>query len=150
DLSEPSMGKAGARFGRNVPLAATTRESERSVLRPNPRTVSRELMTRHQFVPAPTLNLHAAAWLQFMVHDWLSHGTNSRPDEATPWQVPLAEDDPWDFQRPMQILRTRPDPTRPPDSNGSPTYLNTETHWWDGSQLYGSCADLEARVRAGV
>ena len=149
DLTRPSMGRAGARFGRNVPISATVRESERSVLRPNPRLISRELLTRHQFQPATIINLHAAAWLQFMVHDWLSHGKNLKPEEADPWQVPLDDGDPWDYQRPMQILRTRPDPTRPPGSGGSPTYLNTETHWWDASQLYGSSPDIEAKVRSG-
>src|SRR5919108_240919 len=32
---------------------------------------------------------------------------------------------------------------------GPPTFINTETHWWDGSQLYGSHADRQAEVRAG-
>src|SRR2546426_10639784 len=82
DLTQPSMGSVGARFGRNVPISATTREDERSVLRPNPRQVSLELMTRHEFQPAKIINLHAAAWLQFMVHDWLSHGKNLKPEEA--------------------------------------------------------------------
>ena len=43
---------------------------------PNPRTVSRELLARKDFIPATTLNLLAAAWLQFEVHDWMSHGEN--------------------------------------------------------------------------
>ena len=50
----------------------------------------------------------------------------------------------------MRILRTRPDPTRPPDGDGAPpTYANTETHWWDASQIYGSDAATQARVRSG-
>ena len=36
--------------------------------------VSRELLTRHDFIPATSLNLLAAAWIQFMVKDWFSHG----------------------------------------------------------------------------
>ena len=44
-----------------------------NLLVPNPRTVSRELMTREQFQPATILNLLAAAWIQFMVHDWFVH-----------------------------------------------------------------------------
>jgi hypothetical protein len=115
-------------------------------MRPNPRTVSRELLSRDTFKPATTLNLLAAAWLQFMVHDWLSHGKNQKEN---PWLIPLADDDPWP-QHPMQILRTRPDPTRgPADAGMPPTYANTETHWWDGSQIYGSDAATQARVRSG-
>ena len=55
--------------------------------------------------------------------------------------MPIGNDDPWP-QKPMVIPRTIADPTRPPgDTSGPPTYLNTETHWWDGSQLYGNNAD---------
>jgi hypothetical protein len=80
-----------------------------------------------------------------MIRDWFSHGKSVTDD---PWQVRLADDDPWP-QRPMRILRTRPDPTRPPGSGDlPPTYVNTETHWWDGSQIYGSGAEQQALLRA--
>ena len=49
----------------------------------------------------------------------------------------------------MQIMRTRKDPTHLPEDSSPPTYLNTETHSWDGSQLYGSNADAHKRVRSG-
>ena len=58
-----AMGAANTRFGRNVPLEATVPDAER-MMTPNPRVVSRALMTRHEFVPATTLNLLAACWLQ--------------------------------------------------------------------------------------
>jgi hypothetical protein len=147
DLDAPGMGQAGARFGRNVPLEQASPDRDR-VLQPNPRTVSRELMTREAFVPATTLNVLAAAWLQFMIRDWFSHGKS--PTE-NPWQVPLAEDDQWP-ERPMEIMRTRPDPTRTADDDAAglpPTYVNVESHWWDGSQLYGSNEETQARVRLG-
>src|SRR3712207_2860821 len=51
DLAQPAMGRAGTRFGRNVPLAQTFPEPEQALLVPNPRTVSRELLTRHTFQP---------------------------------------------------------------------------------------------------
>ena len=50
------------------------------MLKPNPRTISRELLARREFIPATTLNVLAAAWLQFEVHDWMSHGTNDVED----------------------------------------------------------------------
>ena len=98
-------------------------------------------MTRHEFLPATKLNVLAGAWLQFMIRDWFSHG---KSEKENPWKVDVAEDDPWTQERPMQILRTRKDPTHLPEDPSPPTYLNTETHWWDGSQLYGSNADASA------
>jgi hypothetical protein len=140
DLAHPLMGSAGMRFGRNVPLQRTAPDPR--MLWPNPRQVSRELLARDTFKPATTLNLLAAAWLQFMVHDWLSHGRN---DKDSPWQVPLPSGDDWP-EDPMRILRTHADPTH---VDGPPTYLNTATHWWDASQLYGSDAQTLAGLRSG-
>nr|MBA2599555.1 peroxidase [Actinomycetota bacterium] len=74
DLESPGMGSVGSRFGRNVPLQHTFPEKEPQLLTPNPRLVSRELLTRERFQPATTLNVLAAAWIQFEVHDWFSHG----------------------------------------------------------------------------
>jgi hypothetical protein len=146
DLDHPEMGSTGTRFGRNVPIDRTYQELPERIMQPNPRLASRELLTRDIFKPATTLNLLAAAWLQFMVHDWLSHGRNAKDN---PWQVPLARDDDWP-ENPMRVLRTRADPTRPPGDDGyPPTYANTATHWWDASQLYGSGADILSRLRSG-
>ena len=146
DLEDPAMGSAGTRFGRNVPVELTYPENEWALLRPSPRTVSRELLTRHEFRPATTLNVLAGAWLQFMIRDWFSHG---KSEKENPWKLDLTEDDPWTQERPMQVMRTRKDPTHPPEDSSPPTYLNTETHWWDGSQLYGSDAEAQKRVRSG-
>src|SRR5438552_1591421 len=57
DLSQPRMGSIGSRFGRNVPLTNAWPEPDAGLLEPNPRTVSRELLTRDEFIPATTLNL---------------------------------------------------------------------------------------------
>ena len=133
DLSNPAMGAIGARFGRNVPVDLTWPEPGQRILEPNPRLVSRELLTRDRFIPATTLNVLAAAWLQFEVHDWLSHGKN---EKENPWEVELAEDDPW-YQRSMRIPRTRRDPTDRDDGT-PPTFITADSHWWDGSQIYGS------------
>lgn len=145
DLDHPGMGMAGARFGRNVPHAKTWPEPEPALMEPSPRTVSRELLTRHTFQPAETLNVLAAAWLQFMIRDWFSHGTSPTDN---PWRVPISDDDDW-HERPMTIMRTPPDPTRAPGEVGHPpTYVNHETHWWDGSQLYGSSREAQERLRS--
>src|SRR5436190_9963667 len=143
DLDDPLMGSLGSRFGRNVPLALTVREPEDRLLDPNPRLVSRELLTRREFVPATTLNLLAGAWIQFEVHDWFSHGKN---EAENPWVLPLADDDPWP-ERPMEIQRTRRDPSADPD--GPPTSVTDDTHWWDGSQVYGREPSFAQALRTG-
>ena len=144
DLQDPQMGRADTRFGRNFPLEEAHADLDR-LMKPSPREVSLRLMTRDQFKPATTLNLLAAAWIQFQVHDWFSHGKNV---QEKPHEIPLKPDDPWP-EKPMKIRRTRPDPTRPSDSgNHAPTYLNVETHWWDGSQIYGSTQQIQDQVRS--
>ena len=139
DRTHDAMGSAGALFGRNVPPAET---APSKVLTPNPRQVSLELLTREKFQPATTLNVLAAAWLQFEVHDWFSHGTNE-PDD--PWLIDLDPNDPWP-QHPMQIQRTLQ--AAPTTDGKPPTYANTETHWWDASQVYGSTLELQKMVRS--
>src|SRR5690242_11333639 len=50
DLAHPAMGSVGTRFGRNVPLR-NAYPDEATVLTPNPRAVSLELLTRDTFQP---------------------------------------------------------------------------------------------------
>ena len=145
DLEQPRMGAIHTRFGRNVPLDATFPEPDEALLAPNPRTVSRELMTREEFLPATTLNVLAAAWIQFEVHDWFSHG---KEDEGPPWELELADDDEWP-DRPMTIRRARRDPTSDDDPRTPPTYVTDDSHWWDGSQIYGSKEDFATAIRSG-
>jgi len=145
DLGNPAMGMRGTRFGRNIPLEHTRPEPPDRLLSPSPRLVSRELLTRHEFIPATTVNLLAASWIQFMVKDWFSHGEG---DPAQRWDIPLSEDDPWP-DRPMSILKTIPDPTRVEKDPSPPTFINSETHWWDASHIYGTTAEGQMRRRSG-
>jgi hypothetical protein len=144
DLEQPLMGSVGTRFGRNVPRGYTFPEPDGALLAPSPRTVSRELMTRKRFLPATTLNVLAAAWIQFEVHDWFSHGKN---EEEHNWELELAGDDDWPH-RPMVIPRTRRDPTSDEDPETPPTFVTADSHWWDGSQIYGSKEDFAGAIRA--
>jgi hypothetical protein len=143
DLDDPLMGGIGSRFGRNIPLGAVVPPTEDTILEPSPRRVSRELLTRDRFIPATTLNLLAGAWIQFEVHDWFSHGDNVAEN---PWKVPLDEGDQWPHD-PMEIQRTRPDPSA--DPSGPPTFVTADTHWWDGSQIYGSDPQFARAIRSG-
>jgi Animal haem peroxidase len=133
DAHDPDMGRAGARFGRNHPLGLTIPEKIPLLMQPNPRVVSTSLLNRDTFKPATSLNVLAAAWIQFQNHDWFSHGDNS-PDRIV--EVPLEEGDDWG-EPTMKVRSTSPDP-HPSGKEVAPTYVNTVTHWWDGSQIYAS------------
>jgi hypothetical protein len=146
DLSKPWMGMRGARFGRNVRLESCWGEMPPGIMDPSPRVVSNKLMARREFVPVPHLNVLAAAWIQFMVHDWLSHGPNVKAMQ--PHRVPLPPGDDWPGGE-MTVLPTLPDPRRGAADDGRPlVYTNVETAWWDGSQIYGSWLERQQRVRA--
>jgi hypothetical protein len=142
DLQFPSMGSCARRFGRNVPLEHTFPDTANLMI-PSPRVVSRELMTREQFQPATILNLLAAAWIQFMVHDWFVHKRS--PDEHV--DIPLAPGDDWSDPV-MRVPASVPEPA-PPGSTRPPAYANPNSHWWDGSQVYGSDPVVAAKLRAG-
>ena len=105
-------------------------------------------MTRHEFQPASFLNLLAASWIQFMVHDWFVHKRSSVDDGI---EIPLAPGDDWSDQK-MKVPRSVPDPA-PAGSTRPPAYANPNSHWWDGSQIYGSDNDdcfETAHTRLGV
>ncbi len=146
DLDNPRMGMAGSRFGRNVPVEHTVPDPPDRIMQPSPREVSRALLTRDGLIPAKSVNALVAAWLQFMIRDWFSHGKS--PVE-NPWEIPLTDDDPWP-DPPMRVMRTRSDPTAPAGDTGRPpTYANTETHWWDASQIYGTTVEHQRWIRTG-
>ncbi|MEL6776757.1 MAG: peroxidase family protein [Cyanobacteria bacterium J06597_16] len=144
DLSQPEMGMAGTRFGRNVPLAEASVD-EKNLLTPNPRLVSSVLLKRDTFIPATILNLHAAAWIQFQTHDWFSHGDN-QPDQH--FSVPPVKNEPaGPDSQPLEIDKTIPDASRPDTNTRAATFINDVTHWWDASQLYGSDEETIHRLR---
>ncbi len=140
DLTDPLMGARGCRFGRNVPLAYVDREPNEALLSPSPSLISRKLLRRREFQPATSLNLLAAAWIQFEVHDWLSHPTA----KDAPWQIPTENDD--GTEGVMSVRRTELDPHADPD--GPPTFVTDDTHWWDGSQIYGGRPEFAVALRS--
>ncbi len=149
DLGDPAMGMRGMRFGRNVPLKFSYAEKEPQLFTPNPRLISTKLLARKGFIPVPSLNLLAAAWLQFMTHDWFSHGTN---DANRLINVPLPEGDAWNepghIPGHISVQATYADAVTSDADAGMPAaFRNFETHWWDGSQIYGSTAERLRQVR---
>jgi hypothetical protein len=144
DLACPRMGGAGLRFGRNVPLSETFPDVA-NMMNPSPRRVSLELLTRTTFQPAKILNVLAAAWIQFQVHDWFVHKKGSW---AHTHEIPVDDGDTW-HERPMRVPKTPADPPKAPNSTRPPAYINENTHWWDGSQVYGSTPASQTSLRAG-
>jgi len=150
NLDDPKEGAAGTRFPRNVRNRVAKGETGERLLTPNPRLVSRKLLTREgEMKEVPFLNMLAASWINFQNHDWISHGQNLISEVH---EIPMAEDDPARIafhQKNMFIGKTQPDPTRRASGEPTPTtFINEVTHWWDGSQIYGSDWQTVERLRS--
>ena len=144
DLTQTRMGGTDIRFGRNVPLASAYAD-EANLMEPNPRLISQALMTRDEIKEVDFLSYWAAAWIQFMVHDWMDHKVSSSDHH----RIPLANDDPMadELGSEMLIGKTEIDPSWTPYENTPPAFVNRNTHWWDGSQLYGSDQATHQQIR---
>jgi Animal haem peroxidase len=171
-LDLPLMGCTGMRFGRNFPRKFCQKPTEEDLLNPNPRLVSERFMARRSkgFIPATTLNLLAAAWIQFQTHDWFQHEivrvplqiyvlcmafhrsrtasgiANSRNQSDEVINVPLPPGDNWP-KGDMKLRRTKPDDILDPSDIKCPGYKNINTAWWDGSQIYGSSEAVTQSLR---
>jgi hypothetical protein len=82
-----------------------------------------------------------------MVHDWVDHG----PNQATnPIKVPLPSGDALGTGY-LDVRRTKADWDRnAADAGKINTYRNHNTHWWDGSQLYGNSKSQNDKIRSFV
>ena len=152
DLSEPTMGAAlTATFGRNLPLDYRPH----LLNEPNPIVVSRELLHRDVFLPARSLNLLAAAWIQFQVHDWVSHARHPLghkdvevplPPGMTGWSnTPGGQPEPV-----MRIAGNVSVGGNLPDGSELPLFRNQVSHWWDGSEVYGADQGTALKLRDGA
>src|SRR5215218_1034095 len=146
DLNDPEMGSTGTGFTRNIDPQRIKPEKPPRLHDPSARKVSLELMTRDEFKPATNLNILAAAWIQFENHNWFFHG-RGEPEETM--DVPIEDSDDWP-EHPMRVRRTVGHPASRNGAAGDSSGIdfgNTETHWWDGSQLYGSDQETQNAVR---
>jgi hypothetical protein len=115
---------------------------------------------------APFFNVLAAFWIQFMTHDWFSHMREGRngpefmkvgctSQKVNGAETPLSPADQARLRcRPGDAIDRIPvgDSSPPPRSNGrlarAPrTFRNTNTAWWDASQLYGFDSTSRRRVK---
>ncbi|MET8142160.1 peroxidase family protein [Sphaerisporangium sp. NPDC005288] len=146
DLSAPAMGSVGSAFGRNLPPVHRPDLFDT----PNPVVVSRELLHRDGFAPARSLNILAAAWIQFQVHDWVDH--RRHPFGSKTVEVPLPPGMRWrntpegPLEEVMRFAENEGIPhaegTRPPILFG-----NSASHWWDGSEVYGGDETVATSLR---
>ena len=147
-LEQPAMGAKGMAFGRNVKLGAVVKNGKERLMDPSPYEISKKLLRRDTFRPVPFLNFWAASWLQFMNHDWFFHGKNSskRPyrlrtsdksKDASSMKIPRTK-------RPGFWLKRKAKRELPRGK----IFRNHVTHWWDGSQVYGSDAKRVSAVRS--
>lgn len=141
DLKRPHAGAAGVAFGRNVPPQFIDKDANRKIMSPDPSRVSEVFFTRDEFKPVPFLNMLAAAWIQFMNHDWLTHGKN---EVEKPYEVKQADGTVKYVDR-TQENRVSKSKFK---SAFSKVTLNDVTHWWDASQIYGSSYDEQKVLRS--
>jgi hypothetical protein len=144
DLQYPAMGCRWSRLGRNVQRGLTAPDLER-LMQPNPLLVSQKLLARKKFKPATSLNLLAAAWIQFEVHDWFSH---QKEDLNSGKDLRVPQDGDWPDPAGMKLVKTKPDPERLSDLDRTyPAYRNDDPQWWDGSQVYGETDEEMLKLR---
>jgi heme peroxidase len=139
DPTDRRMGAAGTGFARNAPPLFEDAERRSS---PSPWEISRRLLARQdgRFFAAEGLNLLAAAWLQFEVHDWFVHQT----DPHDPAYAARASSMPDDRRREPAPLK------RGPAAQGRyAPFISDQTHWWDASQLYGATEEFTRAIRDG-
>lgn len=147
DLDLPAMGMSGMRMGRNIQADASFMEPEK-LLEPNPREISKELLTRDEGIrEVPFLNYLAASWIQFMIHDWFEHGLR---DHSNQIKVPVDYTDTHNSGDGTMPIGRTPADTSPHASDYDETYINENTAWWDGSQIYGSNQETQNRLRSFV
>jgi hypothetical protein len=108
------------------------------------------------YKPAPFFNVLAAFWIQFMTHDWFSHldeghnGAESMPMGCPPADAARLGCRPGDAIDTAIVADGSPAPTfgDPARLSRAPkTFRNTNTSWWDASQLYGYDERSRQRVK---
>ncbi len=161
-LADPKEGAAGTRFLRNIDLSAVQPETGARLEKPNARKISLELLQRPNdkkgqpiVQEVPFLNLLAASWIQFMIHDWVSH-SDTQPGALIRVNLPVGDPARDRYQQTeLAIGKTQPDPTLGGPTGGvkepaATSFINEVTHWWDGSQIYGSDQVTQDSLRSNA
>ena len=148
DLSAPKMGSVEAVFGRNL----------RPVYRPdlfdtpNAMVVTEQLLKRETFLPATIVNILAAAWIQFQVHDWVDHARYAlgEQDVIVPLPPGMTRKNRTDGD-PESVLRLAGNKLDEGTIAGAPILFgNNTSHWWDSSEVYGNTIQNNQLLRDGA
>ncbi|MDL2408670.1 peroxidase family protein [Rhizobium calliandrae] len=135
DLSAPKMGAVGSTFGRNLPPVFQPELFDT----PNPVVVAQQLLHRDTFIPARSLNILAAAWIQFQVHDWVNHARHPLGEKDVVVGLPAGMK--WTSEvggKPEDVMRIAGNMEMSGYDGKPPIYFgNAASHWWDGSEVYG-------------
>ena len=147
DPAHPEMGMAGVRFGRNHPLGMHDPRADAAADDAEPaRGVSTQLLNRDD-VQAGDDAQRARRRLDPVREPRLVRPRREprRPTSST-CRSPKGDD----VGRATRCRSgaTSRRPTRRP-AGLPPTYVNTVTHWWDGSQIYGSSEERSRQLRTG-
>src|SRR5438128_4902025 len=145
NLEHPEIGRAGTPLGRYLPAVAATPQDvyrEPSVLE-----VSERLLKQKQFIPAATsngtINALAFAWVNFFVHDFYARGTEFSRAATAQYKLPVGDG---------TFVYMSKLPEYPEGKAGS--HRSGATHWFDGSQVYGSdeawAQQLRTRTDSGT
>lgn len=147
DLNNPMAGSINMFFGRNMPGKVV---DDSTILDPHPRVVSQTLLKREngKAIEATGLNLLVTSWIQFQTHDWVFHDM-----KGAPMRVPVPKDDPM-YATAQEMLIPRSVSGRAQVTGGgnkkAAAYPNQSTAWWDLSQIYGTNAEANKKMRSGV
>jgi hypothetical protein len=149
DLSAPEMGAVGQPFGRNIKPDYQPDLFDK----PNPITVSETLLKRNAFIPARSLNILAAAWIQFQVHDWVDHErlTLGKKDVIVPLPegFPKWRNTPDGAEEDAMRIAGNVASVETPDGLQR-VFGNQASHWWDGSEVYGASITQASALREGA
>jgi hypothetical protein len=123
------------------------------------------------YVKAPFFNVLAAFWIQFMTHDWFSHMQEGRNNASQEMEVGCKTRRDGNGERPLTPAEVAQLGCRPGDrmdralvaqEDAPPTFThngqsylgrahkttrNSNTAWWDASQIYGYDPTSQQRVK---
>ena len=133
DLAAPAMGMAGTRFGRNVPLAHAEPETARTAADAQPAPGQHPAArARRRDDPGPVRSTSSPR-RGCSSRRATGSATAPTPSARSGCPGPTATTGPTPE---LVVPRTQRDPHAVGDMPA--TFVNTETHWWDASQIYGT------------
>ncbi|XP_078165996.1 alpha-dioxygenase PIOX-like [Carex rostrata] len=130
--NDPDNAEAGSQdtfFGRNMNPV----DQKNELMSPDPVVVATKLLARRQYKDTgKQFNILAAAWIQFMVHDWMDHLEDTQ-------QIEIIAPEEVASQCPLKSFKFFATKEIPTNAEGIKTgHYNSRTPWWDGSAIYGA------------